>query len=108
MAQKARIFQVTLRNGHETWNEYHAAHSEAALRSQLQFNPDVRLVAIKNLNFHTITVSADYEYNTVTYLATIDSQSVQLEVNTYLRQQFAPQTNVSIQALNEFNDPGYP
>ena len=95
MAKKARIFEVTFRNGHGTWKETHPAQSEADLRNSLNLAPDVKLISIVHVGWHEFDVQLNDEHDDLEFKATVRENLRSFPRNSlgydYLRRQFPKQ-----------------
>jgi hypothetical protein len=95
MAKKARIFEVTLRNGHGIWKETHPAQSEADLRNSLNIAPDVKLLSIVYVGWHVFDVQVNDEYHDLEFKTTVKDEEILFPKDSlgydYLRRQFPKQ-----------------
>ena len=109
MAQKARFFKVTIRDGHGDNFYYYPAHSKDDLLNSLRLPPAVKLISVDHIGWFDVSVSSDEYISSVRFIAKIESGNMFFDRGDlgyeYLWQLFPKKASQEIEFIDQYNDP---
>ena len=109
MAQKARFFKVTIRDGHGDNFHYYPAHSKDDLLNSLRLLPTEKLISVDHIGWFDVSVSPDEYISNVIFIAKIDIGNVFFERGDlgyeYLWQLFPKKAAKEIEFIEQYDGP---
>ena len=109
MAKKTIVYEVSLKNGHDSWTAYFVAPTKAHLKDALSTN-DVKVESIRSLGQHTVKPRISDHYDGIIFDIELNNKrEMNISKNDlgsdFLRSKFKQQTDKLVSELNEFYNP---
>jgi hypothetical protein len=103
MADKARLYDVQLKDGHGIWTAKIAGPSGAQVRSNLSLSPHVDVVSVKSANWHKFFAQPNEEGDGVDFIS--EDGTLRVSRNdlghNYLLDQYPQQVTEVMKYLND-------
>lgn len=106
MATKARMHEVTLKDGHGTWKDVVAGPSKTQVLNSLNLSPHISVVSVKSLPWKDFTARPN-DSNTGVEFVSGDSELTVTSNNwgySYLTDHFPQQFAEVVEYLNDINN----